>query len=460
MAPNQVVLAQNCVLTNEGILQTREGKTKVNTTSLGSGAVLGIWRWGKENGTYYLTVQHGTSLYSTTWDGVSQISSFGAAVKTGLTAGAKLRGVAWKDNLILSNGVDAPFRFDGSTCTNLSGTPPLFKIFCVYASRLWVVPTTALNSVRSSGLEDYNAWDALDIYNIRTGDGDTITGLYPDPNGIVVTKLNTLWALYGSNRYDVIITQSPVYGAGCASHDAMLAPGVFLGKGNLHTFSLTGGEPLGLTHSPVIQGLTLADKKAAFGVVDELNRRAIIQVNSSNIFCIDGQYNGAVTMWKGLNANCFAYAKAAGDLGAVLIGDATNGWIYKLAGTDDDSIPIDTYIKTAYTDCGSIRKKVFRYYQPEIELLDQSDYQFYARYDVDFKALYGSQSYTGNTPNYLDWGVDSWGIAYWGNSGQANIKDPFYFHGVRGDRVSFEVKSNQRLRYKGHVWKFREAGPV
>lgn len=196
LEPNQVARAINCVLTPEGHLQTREGKTKVSDPTIGTGAILSIHRYTKESGTQYLVVQHGTSLYSVSWNGTDTIASFGAAIKTGLTAAAKLRGVVWKDKLILTNGVDTPFTYDGTTCSDLA-TAPVSQIFKVYANKLWGFTN---NLLKFSALEDPTSWDALDVIKVRDADGDTITGISPQVGGLVIFKRNSVFTLYGTTR--------------------------------------------------------------------------------------------------------------------------------------------------------------------------------------------------------------------------------------------------------------------
>lgn len=455
LQPNQLTMAQNCVLTAEGLIESRLGKSKVNLTSLGAGPVLAIFRYAKEGGSKYLVVQHGTSLYAAAWDGASQIADFGTAVKTGLTASKPLAGVVWKDQLILTNGADVAFRFDGTACTNLGGTPPLSKIVKVYASRLWLVDVANPNQIRYCDLENYDSWPALNIIKLRDGDGDFITALSPQTGGLLLVKNRSIWPLYGTDSATIRIPE-PISSIGCPAGGAFLDEGLFLGLDNWYWASLAGIEPLPETHTPLLGRLTAAQKAAVFAVGLPEERKALFAL-PDEVVVMDGKYNG-ITTWTDLNAACFAAAKAAGDAGTLLIGDKTVGQVYALTNeANDDGTAIQTFIKLSYLDYGSPREKVWRSFLPTLQVLGEAaNYEIFARYDVDRRALTGQTSFAGDLPNYLEWGEDAWGEAVWGTG--SDLKEPYWLHGIRGDTVSFELRTDNRISLKGYEVKYRLAG--
>ena len=458
--PNQLVLAQNCVLTAEGVLETRPGKTRVNNVSLGAGPILGAWRFAKEDGSKYLVVQHGTSLYATEWDGATPFETFGTAVKSGLTANAKLRGVVWKDNLLLTNGVDNPFRFDGTSCTDLAGTPPKSKVIAIYGSRVWFVDEAYPSQIRFSGLEDFDTWDALDLIKIRDADGDRIRNLLPQNGGLVILKDSSAWVLYGTSRFDIRVSTSPLADfIGSASFDGAINYGLFLGQDNLYTVSLNALEPMPETHTPLIERLTAAQKAAVVAGVHPLTRRALFHLPTGATIVADFKYN-AITQWLGLNASCFAVASAAGDDGALLIGDASNGLVYRLAGDDDDDgAAIDTFIKESYRDYDTPRQKVWRYFKPDIDLLTAGDnYDVLLKYDVDYKRFSNLEIQGGPLDNTLVWDGGDWDAQEWGPG--VTAVEPFWLHQARGQRISFELRTAGRIRFRGYTTKFREAGAI
>lgn len=455
-APNQAITLQNCVLSNNGIPETRLGKVAINAT-LGAGGITAGWRFAKENGTKYIVVQHGTKIYATTWDGVTLPVVFGASIKT--VNAAKLRGRVWKDRLFLSNGVDNFFYFDGTTCTDLSGSPPKTAIFTVYSGRLWAVDIAKPNSIRWCGLEDYNTWDVLDVTNVRDGDGDRLTALAPVPGGMILFKQNMAYPLYGNSRTDLQIGEPISRYAGCVSTDSLIDAGLVLGKDNLYKFDLSSVTPWSDTHTPLFNSMTIAQKQTAHSGVHPITKRVVVFLNDNaqQTLCIHGEYGGAITSWANINAGCFFTLNAKDDSESLLMGDKTNGIVYLYQGDKDGSSDIQTRIKTIYNDQGKTREKHWRNFIPEIDLLeDSTDYRTYLGYDIDYRT-YGGMLSASWSPNFLNWGIDKWRTATWGIGARSN--EPQWLDGARGRRISFEFIASHRVRFYGYTTKFREVGP-
>ena len=53
IAPNQLRRAKNCVVTADGVIETRYGKTKINATSMGTGPVLSVHMYPQIDGDDY-----------------------------------------------------------------------------------------------------------------------------------------------------------------------------------------------------------------------------------------------------------------------------------------------------------------------------------------------------------------------------------------------------------------------
>jgi hypothetical protein len=457
LAPNQLILGRNCQMTPDGIVETRPGKTRVNPTSLGSGPILSMFVFAKSDGNNYLVVQHGTTLYYAPWDGESTIGSWYQA-KTGLTAGAKLRGAVWKDNLILTNGADSPFRFDGITCTDLGGIPPKSKIIALYASRLWLVDVDNPNFLRFCELEDFDTWDGLNLINIRDGDGDYITNLIPQPGGLLIVKTRSVTPLRGTNRANIRVDEPISLYVGCPSFDGALPVGIMASTTNWFQVSLTGVEPIPDTHSPLLDVIGLSGVEQIVSGVQPSTGKAFFQLPNGITVVFDGKY-GAVTTWTGINASCFAAAAAEGYDGRLLIGDTDEGIVYWNDGNDDDGTPIDTVIKLAYSDHDTPQDKVWRLFQPTIEIIDEDNpYEIFIKHDVDRLAISGQQTFAGDVTNYLDFGEDYWGGALWGYERQEPL--PYWMHHVRGESISFEIKASTRIKFHGYFTKYRTAGTI
>ncbi len=453
LLPNQCLIAKNCIMTGEGVLETRTGKSGIYTTPLAAG-ITSIHRYCKSDGTHHLLIQSGTVLYKYAYDGTTVFGT-PTSLATGLNA-AKFRSVVWRDNLILTNGIDVVKTFDGTSLTTLAGSPPKSKVIKVYGNRLYLVDVANPNSIRFSDLEDPTTWAALNIIKIRDNDGDVITGISPQSGGLVVFKNRSIWTLYGTSLDSFRIPEAPNSDSiGCPTPDSILDEGIFLGNNNIYSFDLTAVAPISDTHRGIIEIMTLADKQASFAAYDSDKQRALFHLGSL-VLCLDGRYKG-ITSWDTLSAKCFASLTGAGDDGAILIGDTADGMVYKLDNsTTDNEAPILTEIFTAYLDYGSIFRKVWRYFQPEIESLGSMASSIVLGYDIDYTRLEGSLDTGIMTDNSLIWGEGNWGEANWG--GILRITKAFYIQKGQGNRIAFSIKALDRIRFHGYVTKYREQG--
>lgn len=442
---NQVLRAKNCVVNDDGDLETRLGKVKVNTTTFGAAPILGVWRYVKENGSKFLVVQHNTSVWAAAWDGESTIASW-SEVQTGLTT-AKLSGVVWKDNLILGNGDNVMFRFNGVSCANLGGSPPNMKVFTVYAGRIWGVDADNPSIIRFCDLEDYDAWDALNIIKVRDQDGDVCRGLQPIDGGLVILKDTSVWPLYGTNIDNLRLGTTPLIDtAGCVSDEGSI-PGVFFSSGNLYTFGIAEVTEAAPTHTPIFDALTDAQKRAVIVGLQPMHKRALFHIPSKDLTLVADGKHSCLTTWEGLNANCFACADGEGDDGRLILGDATTGDVYMLSGSDDAGTDITTLIKAPYLGCGSKNYKVFRKIEPDLTLLVEEAYSITTTLDLDFRSSTTYQTDTGTAVNETGWTGDFWSTSVWGTQDRLNID--FWLHGQRGKLASVEVQSNVRCALTG-----------
>jgi hypothetical protein len=449
IAPNQVQLARNCIITPEGALESRYGKVKVNTAALPAG-IRAMWRWSKSNGTKYLTVVAGKYVYSVTWDGSTPVASFGTAVKTLTSATSAIRGVVWKDHLILSDGVDNPFRFDGTTCTDLAGSPPKFNIFCVHAAKLCAVDIANPSQIRFSGLEDYDTWNALDVYNVRSNDADAITALDSQQNGLLICKRNSSWGLFGFDRYDFQMSTGPISPVGALNQDSV-QNGLFMGRDNFYIASLPNIQPMPDTHGITVQRYdSTTHVRSCYSQKDAF---ALIAAGG-DVYCLNAKFGGVITTWDSLNVGALAYAE---DTGCILVADADDGHVYCLSGNDDDGTVYYTDIITPYLDMGMVRDKVFRNIHHRFQILN-GGHDLLVRADVDFASRVRFSTTQFLTLNPLEWGIDSWGVSDWAAASDARSDYVHWLHGQRGQYVSVGFKTASRVKFLGYTVKFKEVG--
>jgi hypothetical protein len=106
-----VELAQNCRFEQEpGAIDKRDPVTYYNSTSVGTGAVTGLYRFYSSSGTIKFIMIHGTSAYvgddaTGTW----------TEIRADLTDGKRMSFETYRDLCIMSNGYDNPFVYDGAS---------------------------------------------------------------------------------------------------------------------------------------------------------------------------------------------------------------------------------------------------------------------------------------------------------------------------------------------------------
>lgn len=462
LLPNQFLSGQNCIITAEGALQTRNGKTKVNTTSLGAGGIVSMHRFVTSAGNKYLVVQHGTSLYAKLWDGNGQFTDFGVAIKTGLDV-AKLRSVVWKDLLFLTNGVNNVFTFNGTTCADLAGLPPKSKIIKEYADRLFLVDV-ATDEIRFCNLNDPTVWDVGNYLKIRTADGDKVTAMSPQPGpGLIVAKQNSVWRIHGTS----LNGSSPFWGldapltdvTGCMGPDAMLDNGLLLGKDNIFNFNLSEVRPAEETHTSYFTDLILAQKQAAVFGTYTAQRLSVLAVGDC-VLCIDHKHNDAITTWKGINANCFVTLNGKDDTGDLLIGDATNGIVYRYSGSTDDGVGIELRFKDGYKLFDVVGEKEIKYVEPFIKLYGLVTYDIQVDCDADFTGrdivdvVHGTTPYAG----WL-WDISKWDEGMWDDS-EFTISPRATADLRRGTFLSVGLRTFQKIKLLGYKIVIREVGAI
>lgn len=144
-------LLQNAFISEHGSIEKIPGYVKVNTTPVAETLTSGF-EFRKSDGTVITLGAGGGKIYKSTGATLTSI-------KTGLDTTAKVFFSQINDLVIMSNGVNPMMKYDGTTVTNLGGTPPAtgYKT-SVHKGRVWVIERTNKMLASHSALnapEDY-----------------------------------------------------------------------------------------------------------------------------------------------------------------------------------------------------------------------------------------------------------------------------------------------------------------
>lgn len=460
ISENQMMMAVNCLLSTEGVLETRLGKTALNTT-IGAGGITSLHRYAQEDGDKYLVAQHGTALYAGAWNGTAASVTFASAA-TSLNAAA-FSSVTWRNKLLLTNGVDYLKSYNGSAISNITAAPKSTWL-AAYGGKLWIGDVTNPNHLRFSGLEDETTYDALDLIKVRDGDGDAIVNACPLNGGMVVLKTNSMWALYGTSRDDIQLSNAPIAdNKGCYAPRSVVSlgdKGFCVGKDAFYLFTLTEAVKLPPTHDAILASLSDTEKRGAVATHNAVDNRIIVTFPDyyNTTISFELNYNAKFT-WKGLNAKSLATAGAAGDTQQILVGDKDNGIVYILNNDADDAgADISTEIWTPYRDFSTVREKVFRWYRPEFSVLANFTKVANLYYDIDQKNKVGFTSINETIKAVLRWGETDWAEGAWGPI--PLVDEYLHMHTAQGMRGAFGLKVPGRIRFTGYSLKYREVGAI
>lgn len=203
LAPDESPDLMNVDVHERGGFRLRRGvETYANA---GAAAAVSLHSFRTSNGTQQVLATDGTNLRWSTGAAWTTI-----AARTGVN-----RSVQFKDNLYLNNGVGLPFRWDGSTKTDLTqtfnndlanpnqGDMPVGKVMAVYRGCVFVANTleSATNfpsRIRWSHPNQPEDYETLAWIDVDTGhDGDEITALVPYDDRLLIFKKHSTHVLFG-----------------------------------------------------------------------------------------------------------------------------------------------------------------------------------------------------------------------------------------------------------------------
>lgn len=382
MGDSQVAKADNIDIDPGGRAICRFGYTELGSaTGVGAGAIQGLETYYKTTGTekdeliVFTNGQDGSSndIFAYT-DATPTWSS--TPLGTIGTRGARVRGAVINDELVFGNaqnaGASALKKYDGTSISNVTTSPPRASIFEVYGA------ADAVNLYASGGIAGNRSsvWRSIpedgddfggagsDTISVSLNDGSIMTGLKAFGNNLVAFKEKTKRII--ANLFDdteaVVASQVLPFvdkSGGCIAPDSIIQ--VYndlyhlaeLDKGiqKFGLSQLSGGttHPLsGLLSYPVQPLVETINRPYADGVVAEFfQNRAIFcapfGVSTTNNAALVYQWmasQGSGNVWttySNFNANCFAIFRNADKEDRLVFGSPNQPKIYTLTENFSDN---------------------------------------------------------------------------------------------------------------------------
>lgn len=195
---NQCSDVQNCIAPTVGRLQKRKGQAYLNAAAIGTG-VLGL------HGYYYGDPVTSRKLIAVFNDGTAYYwnpgtSAFVSTGKTGLSTTAQVLFATCVNYMVGMNGVNAPWKYDGTTASALANAPATGKSPVLHYEKLFcIVDADTINWSDNFAPE---SWPAVNTADFDKGDGDELSALYPYRRTLLVCKKRGIHKLTGSELSD------------------------------------------------------------------------------------------------------------------------------------------------------------------------------------------------------------------------------------------------------------------
>lgn len=359
LAVNQSRNAQN-VDVSSGTLKVIGGYSKYVSNPLPA-AVTRLMKFYKNNTTTgavtsYLLAATATAIYY--WTG-----SAWTALATGLTSGDwdyLNYQISSTDVIIMGNGADVMKKWDGTTFSNLGGTPPVAKSISLHAERLWATGVKAYpNTVYYSDDLNPENWtggeDAAGEVYLPTWDGGVCIGVSNIFSDLVIFKTNNIFRVVGT--YPSVYEVKQVYSSVGAIAEKTIVSGndraFFLSKDGLYYYNGVSAYPL------------LGDMAKDVVINPAYAKNAVSIIHKNVLYCAfpDGNstVNNAVFVYDLLNKNLMIWRGiAVTDFmeyeDKLLFTDST-GYVYTMDGNavTFDGTNINAHWETPWQDLDAFR---------------------------------------------------------------------------------------------------------
>ncbi|MDD5501740.1 MAG: hypothetical protein PHH57_08730 [Candidatus Omnitrophica bacterium] len=384
IAENQCVDVQNFICTHIGRIEKRYGQAKVVSTALG-GSIQGM------HGFYYgatptrkLIVASNGSVYYL--DG----TSWSAAIKTSLNASAMVNFVTFNDYLIAMNGVDAPWKYNGTAVSALSNAPATGKCPVIHKEKLFCMSDDETIKWSNSYLPE--TWTGTDVWQFDVGDGDKLTSIWSTRRALLACKQRKIFSLYGSSVLDFRAeTTEPNHGVAGLRAGVVREPYFYyIDADGIMEFDGMGSINMTMNSIPdtweSVNKAYLANAVAGYNYYfNHLWFHVPESTSTTNnmVLVLDMNYsdpaNGVFSWWifRGITATCMLEYDT-GSAMKVYVGSPT-GYVYEQNTTYSDAGTAITayYLDRAFDDGDPVRQKRIRQlYAVDANGLNDATFQY------------------------------------------------------------------------------------
>ena len=350
---------QNFISRRIGSLKKRPGQGRLQNSGVDMvslvGPILGLYSYYYGNPLVerrLIIAANGEVKY---WDGTS-ISN----LNSGLSTTQQIFFETCANYLVAFSGVDAPWKWDGTTVSPLLNAPPTGRYPTLHKEKLFVVPILDPSTLYWSESFAPEDWPAVNFWPIKEGDGDKITNLQKFLGELVIFKGRSIHSLRGSHLGDFRLDEIES-SVGCAGPRAAVSYKnfiYFISEVGIHVFNGMKAENISLEIIPELWESVNKEHihKAVAGVWDGLIWFALPEGTSetNNLVLIYEPTPGGLGkfwIWRGINISCIETFDDGGDV-SFYSGDYGGYVNQQYVGTADFGSDINAYWESKSFDIG------------------------------------------------------------------------------------------------------------
>lgn len=358
---NQFTLGINVIRSKNGLLRTRPGRVKVNSTPVtppsGDATIRSMYELRRSDGTQQICMNAGNTFYKL-------VGSTWTSVGTFATANLRRCYTQFKEVLLGVDGTNDMMKYDGTTLSAIAAAPK-GKAMTSHRNRVWIVKDKTLYYSANGDETDWTTPNNAGSLAVPISKGLGGAALIALWDRLIILCSEQVFQLSGTGPSDFALTPINMvyghtwscYGALAAGNDIYFADG----KG-AHAMSVTDNQALlgdvsynyasGIIESEW-QKISAGNQPNAFAVHDKKNNLAIfVHSTTSNnndsafvadYYHLDDRGMPTWTQYSNMPFACAAEVESLTGTSDVLFGDYT-GTVYRqsiLVGLDDTAnIPV------------------------------------------------------------------------------------------------------------------------
>lgn len=269
--------------------------------------------------------------------------------------------------LIGMNGVNAPWKWDGSIITTLTNAPTKGRYPVLHKEKLFCVDTDDPSTLVWSESFDPEDWPAINYWDVTKGDGDEVTALIKFVDDLLVFKNRSLHALKGTSLDDFSMQEISSY-VGCVGPRAVTVHDLkvyFVSEYGLYVSN--GMNVLNISEMVIPDTWESVNKeylhRAAVTTWDDMIWISVptgVSTVNNLVLLYDPKKQSFWPM-DTIGASCYSYYNdGTGDGVRLYAGSPSAGYVnIQDEGTEDNSVAIDAYWRGKFFDMGTpeIEKK-------------------------------------------------------------------------------------------------------